>query len=65
MTKKLLCEGACSNYVNGCHGIVKRVRVKDKMLSPSHDWGLFNYCDEAIDEDIRRGLTVTIYREKK
>jgi hypothetical protein len=39
-------------------GTIKRVEVRD--ISNGKDWGLFSYCDEAIEEDIRRGLAVSI-----
>lgn len=65
-SKTLKCEGVCSSFVNGCRGEVKRVRVRDKGDTfPYKDWGYFNYCDEAIAEDRRRGFTVTVPKEKK
>lgn len=44
----LVCDGACEEHKGG----VKHVYVDA--------WGYFNYCEEAIVEDIRRGLKVTI-----
>lgn len=47
------CEGACENHV----GEVVTVHV----TSPKgNDWGEFDYCEEAIAEDRRRGFTVEI-----
>lgn len=42
------CEGSCIHHV----GKVKRVWVEK--------WGLFNYCDTAIEEDRNRGLIVDV-----
>lgn len=56
-TNALLCGGGeCCE--DGHDGEVKAVNVIDEKSG--HDWGEFNYCDNAIKEDIRRGLTVTI-----
>ena len=51
------CEGG-DCCVDGCEGAVKKVHVKH--LKPFHDWGEFNYCDNAIKEDINRGFSVDI-----
>ena len=48
------CQGKCKEH----RGTIKRVEVRD--IRNGKDWGLFSYCDEAIDEDIRRGLDVSI-----
>ena len=48
------CQGSCREH----RGTVKRVEVRD--IRNRKDWGLFSYCDEAIEEDIRRGLDVSI-----
>lgn len=48
------CQGKCKNH----RGTIKRVEVRD--IRNGKDCGLFSYCDEAIDEDIRRGLDVSI-----
>jgi len=51
------CEGGeCCE--NGCKGEVRVVHVKH--LKPFHDWGEFNYCENAIKEDINRGFIVDI-----
>lgn len=42
-----ICEGSCEEH----KGKVKEIYVKD--------WGHFYYCEEAIEEDRRRGLIVT------
>lgn len=42
------CDGSCEEHI----GKVKPVTVKG--------WGLFAYCDAAVEEDIRRGLTCYI-----
>lgn len=46
-----ICEGSCQEHI----GTVKKVRV--------FGWGTFMYCDAAIEEDRRRGLTVDILEE--
>ena len=48
----LKCEGDCEEH----RGEVKEVLVRG--------WGYFNYCKEAIEEDIRRGLIVVVYDEE-
>ena len=48
------CQGNCKEH----RGMIHRVEVRD--IRNGKDWGLFWYCDEAIDEDIRRGLDVSI-----
>ena len=51
------CDGGeCCD--NGCEGEVKKVHVK--CLKTLADWGEFNYCDNAIKEDINRGFSVDI-----
>lgn len=47
-----VCEGSCAEHT----GALKRVHVHH----PNHDWGEFTYCDEAIEEDKRRGLSVEV-----
>jgi len=42
------CDGSCEEHV----GVIRRVHVEK--------WGEFNYCEEAIAEDERRGLVVRI-----
>jgi len=49
------CEGACEEHV----GEVKPVRV----THGNTDWGWFSYCQEARNEDERRGMTVNVYEE--
>lgn len=51
--KRMTCEGGCTNHT----GDVRAVRVIDCRGVP-HDWGYYNYCDEAVAEDIWRGMTV-------
>jgi hypothetical protein len=53
----ILCEGG-ECCANGCEGEIKKVHVKN--LKPFHDWGEFNYCENAIKEDINRGFSVDI-----
>ncbi len=48
------CEGDCENH----EGEVRQVHVIDKKTL--HDWGLFEYCDSAINEDRGRGFEVNI-----
>ena len=48
------CQGICKEH----RGSIKRVEVRD--IRNRKDWGLFSYCDEAIEEDIKRGLDVSI-----
>jgi hypothetical protein len=50
---KKSCEGNCIIHV----GKVKRVRVEDHATG--NDWGVFYYCQKAIDTDRGYGLTVT------
>ena len=49
----LLCDGSCENHV----GPVVVVDVSR--------WGKFHYCQEAIAEDRRRGLFVTVIEENE
>jgi hypothetical protein len=54
------CEGNCTED-NGLHkGDVRTVIVTDKNRSFK-----FNYCEEAIEEDRRRGFTVTVIDDEK
>ena len=46
------CAGSCEEH----KGEVKEVYVKG--------WGYFYYCEEAIEEDKRRGLIVTESEEE-
>ncbi len=50
MSKENKCEGSCEEH----RGEVVRVRVTDT----GKDWGEFDYCEAAIEEDKRRGLFV-------
>lgn len=56
MSKELkhTCDGSCPQ---GHRGEVKKVVVEK--------WGIFYYCEEAIYEDERRGLKVTIINNGK
>jgi len=49
----LKCDGACEEHT----GEVKVVNV--------HNWGNFNYCESAIEEDTHRGLIVTVIESKQ
>lgn len=54
--KPFTCEGTCWEYADSGHsGEVKEVYVVG--------WGYFHYCEEAIREDIRRGLKVITCEE--
>lgn len=46
------CEGSCKEH----KGEVKEVYIKG--------WGHFHYCEEAIEEDKRRGLIVVESEEE-
>lgn len=46
------CDGACESHV----GEVVTVHVETVS---GYDWGEFDYCESAIEEDRRRGLIVT------
>jgi len=48
------CQGNCKEH----RGTIKRVEVRD--IRHGKDWGLFSYCDKAIEEDVRRGLDVSV-----
>ena len=50
----ILCQGVCKAH----RGVVHRCEVRD--IRHGKDWGMFDYCDEAIEEDRRRGLDVSI-----
>ena len=54
-----MCEGGCiENY--GKHlDEVQKVLVRDKNTLPIRKF-TFNYCQNAIDEDIRRGFDVIV-----
>jgi hypothetical protein len=51
------CDGACNKHI----GHTKQVHV----TRASHDWGTFNYCENAIAEDIKRGFAVEIVNEEE
>jgi len=38
-----ICDGSCEEHSGAC----KVVRVTD--VKNNHDWGLFSYCNTAID----------------
>ncbi len=52
------CDGACEEHI----GDVRRVHVQ---INTGHDWGEFNYCEAAIDEDRARGLIVALAAERE
>lgn len=54
MSDKNECMGKCEVH----RGSIKRVEVRD--IQNRHAFGLFHYCDEAIETDRRNGLTVSI-----
>jgi len=49
------CEGACEKHV----GEVITVRVVGEN---GYNWGIFDYCEEAIADDIRNGFIVSPYQ---
>lgn len=50
------CDGSCPEH----SGPVQRVHVR----AVAHDWGIFHYCDAAIQEDRARGLQVVIVEDE-
>jgi len=40
------------------HGKLSVVRIIDDSGITAHDWGYYCYCQNAINEDRRRGMTV-------
>lgn len=51
LAKQGKCQGDCMSHVGDvrvCH-----------TANADKDWGLFSYCDEAIETDRQRGFTVT------
>jgi hypothetical protein len=46
------CDGHCEEH----RGDIRRVHVTDPK--DGHDWGLFFYCDEAVEADTRNNLKV-------
>lgn len=55
----MICDGSCEKHV----GEVKPVYVLDYDCPDSKPPWKFNYCDEAIAEDKRRGFTVLVKEE--
>ena len=52
-----VCDGGDNCLLQGGHkGDVKSVNVTDK--ESELDWGKFNYCERAIEEDVKRGFLV-------
>jgi hypothetical protein len=47
------CEGACEVHSEN----LRQVHVVDN--ESGRDWGEFTYCDNAIQEDLRRGFQIT------
>ena len=47
-------QGNCWKH----RGRVYRVEVRD--IRNQKDWGFFSYCDEAIEDDRKRGLDVSV-----
>lgn len=52
--REIKCEGSCEEH----KGDVKRVHV----WYGSKDWGEFDYCDQAIEEDERRGMQIELVK---
>ena len=50
--RRPICDGGCRIHI----GRIRTVTVVDK--DSGRDWGEFNYCQEAIDEDTKRGFEV-------
>jgi len=55
--KMLTCNGSCDEHI----GMLKHVYVTHKISNT--DWGVFTYCENAIAEDISRGLQVEEIRK--
>jgi hypothetical protein len=56
------CVGACETCSDGHLGVVRHVRVSGGASWPTgYDWGLFMYCEQAIDTDRSRGFVVEIW----
>lgn len=51
------CDGSCGEHV----GAIRKVRVWYGCF----DWGYFNYCQAAVEEDERRGLIVNEQQAKE
>ena len=49
------CQGCCL-HENTCSGDVRAVSVQ----YGAKDWGIFYYCDTAIETDRLRGFTVKL-----
>lgn len=47
-----MCEGSCEKHI----GDVSCYEVSDPEAG--YNWGVFTYCDAAVDEDKKRGLIV-------
>lgn len=54
------CEGSCIENYGSHKGDVKEVLVSSEQWQPM----TFFYCENAIDEDIKRGFTVIIKKGK-
>lgn len=50
------CEGGCASHSGG----IRAVRVIDPNGAEKYDWGYFSYCEEAMAEDKRRGMTILV-----
>lgn len=57
MNKKIICQGNCQSH----RGQIRKVEVHGFFSYPFK----FTYCEEAIDEDTRRGFKVVIIEETK
>jgi hypothetical protein len=60
----LKCDGECSKIEgdDGCRGDVKKVHVSGNGFKKPFE---FNYCQEAIDEDLNRGFSVDVISEQE
>lgn len=54
--EKIKCEGNCLEHHGEHKGIVSPVVVYGQAIKPTK----FNYCENAIKEDLRRGFVVEI-----
>lgn len=55
LSKIIKCEGNCEETHDEHKGEIKRVQVYSKS---GKDWGEFWYCENAIKEDIKRGMKI-------
>jgi hypothetical protein len=53
------CGGMCATR-NECNGSLKLVHVYGK---DGIDWGVFYYCDEAINTDVKSGFKIDVIED--